>query len=202
MRLFIKLHLAHGAKILILLNYFFMFIFRFTFLYEICRKNLRKKLSNDSDDSLCNVHFISLKIEFVDLSQQIYHADAVFAVLVDKSPFNVNPLTYLFLSTFQAYKTPGSISGRGQNIYNCDYGQDPPRGQVCDVDIKSWAPCVQENYYSYHKSSPCIFLKLNKIFGWVPHFYNDSGNLPGNMPQDLQSFISETAAKEPLAVSE
>lgn len=102
---------------------------------------------------------------------------------------------------FTAYKTPGSVSGRGQNIYNCDYGQDPPRGQVCDVDIKSWAPCVQENHYNYHRSAPCIFLKLNKIFGWVPHFYNDSSRLPSNMPKDLQSFINETATKEPMTVS-
>lgn len=101
---------------------------------------------------------------------------------------------------FAAYKTPGSISGRGQNIYNCDYGQEPPRGQVCDVDIKSWAPCVQENHYNYHRSAPCIFLKLNKIFGWTPHFYNESTNLPQNMPKDLKSFIGGVAEKEPLAV--
>lgn len=95
------------------------------------------------------------------------------------------------------YKTPGSISGRGQNIYNCDYGQEPPRGQVCDVDIKSWAPCVQENFYNYHRSAPCIFLKLNKIFGWVPHFYNESSRLPDGMPRDLKEFINTTAIKEP-----
>lgn len=99
-----------------------------------------------------------------------------------------------------AYKTPGSISGRGQNIYNCDYGQEPPRGQVCDVDIKRWEPCTQENNYNYHKSSPCIFLKLNKIFGWIPHFYNDSTHLPGNMPNELKTHIEEISRKEPHTV--
>lgn len=108
-------------------------------------------------------------------------------------------LIRFFLSS--AYKTPGSISGRGQNIYNCDYGQEPPRGQVCDVDIKSWAPCVQENFYNYHRSAPCIFLKLNKIFGWVPHFFNDSTNLPDLMPKDLKEFINTTAIREPHTVS-
>jgi sodium/potassium-transporting ATPase subunit beta len=99
------------------------------------------------------------------------------------------------------YKTPGSISGRGQNIYNCDYGQEPPRGQVCDVDIKAWAPCVQENHYNYHKSSPCIFLKLNKIFGWTPHYYNDTSRLPSNMPRDLKEFINQTASENQLALN-
>lgn len=97
---------------------------------------------------------------------------------------------------FSAYKTPGSISGRGQNIYNCDYGQEPPPGQVCDVDIKSWAPCVQENNYNYHRSAPCIFLKLNKIFGWVPHYYNDSTHLPGNMPDDLKKHVDHIEKNE------
>lgn len=100
-----------------------------------------------------------------------------------------------------AYKTPGSISGRGQNIYNCDYGQEPPRGQVCDVDIKSWTPCTQENHYNYHRSAPCIFLKLNKIFGWIPQFFNDSNSLPGDMPLDLKAHIADTKQKNPNTVS-
>ncbi|KAG5680840.1 hypothetical protein PVAND_010321 [Polypedilum vanderplanki] len=95
------------------------------------------------------------------------------------------------------YKTPGSISGHGQNIYNCDYGQEPPRGQVCDVDIKAWAPCVQENFYNYHHSAPCIFLKLNKIFGWIPDYYRDPNNLPSNMPKDLVDHINNTAVTAP-----
>lgn len=106
-----------------------------------------------------------------------------------------------FFTSFAAYKTPGSISGRGQNIYNCDYGQEPPRGQVCDVDIKSWAPCVQENNYNYHRSAPCIFLKLNKIFGWVPHYYNTTDNLPQNMPDELKKHIEQTSVAEAHTVS-
>lgn len=91
---------------------------------------------------------------------------------------------------FVVYKTPGLTPGRGQNIYNCDYNQPPPKGQVCDVDIKAWSPCTKENNYSYHKSSPCIFLKLNKIYDWIPEFYNSSQNLPQNMPESLKTYIA------------
>lgn len=96
------------------------------------------------------------------------------------------------------YKIPGLTPGRGQNIFNCDYNQPPPKGQVCDVDIKNWAPCNQENNYSYHRSSPCVFLKLNKIYGWVPEYYNDSQALPDGMPDQLKKFIKseETTARE------
>lgn len=82
--------------------------------------------------------------------------------------------------------------GRGQNIYNCDYRNPPPKGQVCDVDIKSWDPCTLENNYSYHKSSPCIFIKLNKIYGWVPEYYNRTDQLPHEMPDHLRQAINDT----------
>lgn len=67
---------------------------------------------------------------------------------------------------------------------------------VCDVDIKQYGPCTLENHYNYHKSAPCIFLKLNKIYGWVPEFYNESSSLPSNMPTDLKDYIKEKEQKE------
>uniref|UniRef100_A0A1L8DF34 Putative sodium/potassium-transporting atpase subunit beta-2 n=1 Tax=Nyssomyia neivai TaxID=330878 RepID=A0A1L8DF34_9DIPT len=95
------------------------------------------------------------------------------------------------------YKTPGLTPGRGQNIYNCDYQRPPPPGQVCDVEIKSWTPCTQENNYNYHKSSPCVFLKLNKIYGWIPEYFNESRNLPEGMPQQLRDLVREEEVKTP-----
>uniref|UniRef100_A0A1B0GI31 Putative sodium/potassium-transporting atpase subunit beta-2 n=1 Tax=Lutzomyia longipalpis TaxID=7200 RepID=A0A1B0GI31_LUTLO len=98
---------------------------------------------------------------------------------------------------YKVYKTPGLTPGRGQNIYNCDYQRPPPPGQVCDVEIKSWTPCTQENNYNYHKSSPCVFLKLNKIYGWIPEYYNDSHYLPDGMPQQLKDLVREEEVKTP-----
>uniref|UniRef100_U5EXA6 Putative sodium/potassium-transporting atpase subunit beta-2 n=1 Tax=Corethrella appendiculata TaxID=1370023 RepID=U5EXA6_9DIPT len=95
------------------------------------------------------------------------------------------------------YKTPGLTPGRGQNIFNCDYQQPPPRGMVCDVDIKNWAPCTQENNYNYHRSAPCIFLKLNKIYGWIPEYFNDSSKLPSKMPTELKDYIKNEEANTP-----
>lgn len=99
------------------------------------------------------------------------------------------------------YKTPGLTSGRGQNIFNCKYTSPPPPGKVCDVNIKDFSHCTQENHYSYHKSSPCIFLKLNKIYGWVPEYYNDTSTLPKEMPQSLVEEIYNTSKTNPTEVS-
>lgn len=89
----------------------------------------------------------------------------------------------------EVYRKPGLTPGRGQNIYNCDYDRPPGKGQVCDVDVKNWKPCVEENNFNYHKSGPCIFLKLNRIFGWTPQYYNDTRGLPAGMPKELKQHI-------------
>lgn len=86
------------------------------------------------------------------------------------------------------YKKP-TTAAAGQNIVNCDFERPPPPGMFCDVDIRTFEPCSEENHFSYHRSSPCIFLKLDKLYGWRPEFYNDTSALPEDMPQDLQSQI-------------
>lgn len=101
----------------------------------------------------------------------------------------------------EVYKKPGLLPGGGQNKQTCDYGQLPAPGKVCDVDIKNWTPCTHDNNYNYHKSAPCIFLKLNKIFGWRPAFYNDTNDLPELMPQDLKAHIASQKEREPKAIN-
>ncbi|CAG5048132.1 unnamed protein product [Parnassius apollo] len=87
------------------------------------------------------------------------------------------------------YKKKGQTAGAGQNFHNCRFDSPPPPGRVCDVDISGWLPCIEENHFSFHKSSPCIFLKLNRIYGWRPEYYNDTQNLPPEMPVELQMHI-------------
>ncbi|KDR20644.1 Sodium/potassium-transporting ATPase subunit beta-2 [Zootermopsis nevadensis] len=97
----------------------------------------------------------------------------------------------------EVYRKPGLTPGRGQNIYNCDYDKPPNENQVCDVIVKNWDPCTQENNFNYHKSAPCIFIKLNKIYDWRPEFYNDTNNLPEKMPRDLKAHIGMLKTERP-----
>lgn len=61
------------------------------------------------------------------------------------------------------YRKPGLTPGVGQNKVTCDYNSPPGEGKVCDVNIDDWNPCTSANHYNYHRSAPCIFLKLNKV---------------------------------------
>ncbi|XP_026327056.1 sodium/potassium-transporting ATPase subunit beta-2-like [Hyposmocoma kahamanoa] len=92
------------------------------------------------------------------------------------------------------YKKKGQTAGAGANIYNCGFRNPPPPGKICDVDIRGWDPCIEENHFSFHLSSPCIFLKLNKIYGWRPEYYNETQSLPDDMPFDLQAHIKNITA--------
>lgn len=107
---------------------------------------------------------------------------------------------FVFVLIIIVYKTPGVTTGRGQNIFNCKYNSPPPPGKVCDVNIKDFKKCTQENNYSYHKSSPCVFIKLNRIYGWVPQYFNNTNYLPNKMPRQLKQKINETDPQEVSAL--
>lgn len=75
------------------------------------------------------------------------------------------------------------------NQKNCDFEELPNAEQVCKLDISKFDECTSENRYGYAKSAPCIFLKLNRIYGWEPEYYNDPNDLPADMPIDLKDHI-------------
>lgn len=83
-----------------------------------------------------------------------------------------------------------------KNIEDCQQANQPPPGNVCDVKMdQRWKHCVEHYGYDYNSQNggPCIFLKLNKIYGWSPEFYNATA-LPGDMPQTIQDKIRSNSA--------
>lgn len=77
----------------------------------------------------------------------------------------------------------------------------PTAGKVCKVDTKNaFGPCNKNNNYGFLEKKPCIFLKLNKIFSWLPEYY-DKNDLPDKMPQDLKEHIKTANTKKLVWVS-
>lgn len=75
---------------------------------------------------------------------------------------------------------------------------------MCKVDIAQFGKCTKAQQYGYKNAAPCIFLKLNKIFGWVPDYYNDINELPEDMPESLKKHIkslNSTAERSQVWVS-
>jgi len=87
------------------------------------------------------------------------------------------------------FLTPYLATSEGKNSVNCDFGKPPKPGMVCNVNLNDFGPCSPKENYGYNTSSPCIFLKLNRIYNWVPETYNDKNNLPEDMDKDLKERI-------------
>ena len=106
--------------------------------------------------------------------------------------FCVN-LFYGFSFFFTAYNE-STHSGK-----LCSFNQTHNANDVCNVDINQFGPCSPKNSYGYNNNRPCVFLKLNKIFNWVPEYYDDIKELPDNMPNELKEHIKSV---QPFEVRE
>lgn len=101
--------------------------------------------------------------------------------------YYINNLTLLL----SEYYVPSKIEKGSGQIKTCSYFDypDPQVNEVCEVDVRDWGDCNKDQYFNYHKNSPCIFLKLNKIYGWIPDYYDNPNDLPAEMPYQLKDHI-------------
>lgn len=76
---------------------------------------------------------------------------------------------------------------------HCGFGQVLEPTDVCVVNTDLFGGCSKANNYGYKTNQPCIFLKLNKIFGWIPEVYDKEEK---DMPDDLKKVINETKTEE------
>lgn len=104
----------------------------------------------------------------------------------------------IWVDTINEFLGPYLNEPGHSNRVICNYDKPAPGpGKVCNVDVLGahWGPCTKNTNYGYTASSPCVFLKLNRIFGWKPEVYDDPNNLPEDMPTDLVNRIKLAAKK-------
>ncbi|CAL8102811.1 unnamed protein product [Calicophoron daubneyi] len=46
--------------------------------------------------------------------------------------------------------------------------------KVCRFSLDNLGPCSRSNHYGYPAGTPCILLKINKVYGWLPDIENKS----------------------------
>lgn len=92
----------------------------------------------------------------------------------------------------EPYKTP-----KGKGV-DCAGGEaNTGEGEYCKFDLASLGECAEANY-GFDTNSPCLILKLNKIYGLVPDYYNSSVD---DMPDDLKTRIDAAQEKNQIWVS-
>jgi len=84
------------------------------------------------------------------------------------------------------YRDPGTT---GENLENCQ-GREPQPDKVCiyriDDLFKISSNCSEKEDFGFKYGTPCVALKINKIFGWKPEPYQNNKFPPG-FPDDLRS---------------
>lgn len=88
------------------------------------------------------------------------------------------------------------MSSSGEYFTSCSFDKWPAENKVCNFDIKLLGTdCTKEEHFGYERGKPCIILKLNRIYGWVPEPYDDPNNLPAAMPTELKEYIKHRGAE-------
>lgn len=91
------------------------------------------------------------------------------------------------LSAFiQKYRETGNT---GENLVSCN-GGPAPEGKACILRVDdiytASSNCSQPESFGYKYGTPCVALKINKIYGWKPIPYENS-KFPDKFPLDLRS---------------
>merc|ERR1712088_1204627 len=82
-----------------------------------------------------------------------------------------------------------------ENGLDCASGSAATEGKFCKFDLSKLGPCGQANTnYGFDSDSTCLVLKLNKIFGLEHEYYDNTDELPEEMPAELKERIKAAVA--------
>ena len=99
----------------------------------------------------------------------------------------------------QDYKNPNYATDQDGRAVECgDQGQNSPgEGSVCKIDQDALfkGPCKNETAYGFRDGTPCILLKLNKIFNWKPVPYTNSSLMPDDIPESIKNAFDNNLAE-------
>lgn len=79
-------------------------------------------------------------------------------------------------------------SSAAQKPCNFTYKATGP-DDVCKFNLTDLGTCFTHTKETYVNRQPCVFIKLNKIFGWQPTYYENESELPREVPQELRHRI-------------
>ncbi|XP_004929151.1 sodium/potassium-transporting ATPase subunit beta-2 [Bombyx mori] len=95
----------------------------------------------------------------------------------------------------EPYRKKSLLPNGGHNQIECG-DVKPPRLMVCAFNTSQFGPCSQEEGYGYANRTPCLIVKLNRLYDWNPEFYDDPAHLPHDMPPDIKEYIANATPQE------
>ncbi|XP_967342.1 sodium/potassium-transporting ATPase subunit beta-1 [Tribolium castaneum] len=166
-----------------LLVFYSIFYICLAALFAICMKGLTATLSDKEpkwklEESLIGT---SPGLGFRPISNNTQEGSLIWYNLKDVQT------TQKWVRLVDQFLQPYKVQQIGKNYQQCDYEIAVKEGHVCAVEVDKFGPCTAENNYGFNSTSPCVFLKLNRIFGWVPDYVTQPES---EMPDDLKEIIT------------
>jgi len=79
-----------------------------------------------------------------------------------------------------------------KRMKTCDYSTELKKDEFCEFKVSELGTqCTKERNFGYEAGQPCIIVKLNNIFNWVPEVYHSVDDLPKNMPEPVRMQIEK-----------
>lgn len=158
-------------------------------LFAVCMKGLLATLNNEKPRWILEESLIGTNpgLGFRPISEDTNEKSLIWYSSSD--PSSVQKWTGLLDKFLEEYRNSSLLPNGGRNQQICNYDKPAKAGHVCAVDVNDWGPCSPRQQYGFNNSAPCIYIKLNRIYGWVPEYYNDTENLPSEMPPTLVNHI-------------
>lgn len=94
-----------------------------------------------------------------------------------------------WVSNLNEYLTPYRERDTGGIVQNCGLEQ-ASKDRACHFEFKTGPehPCSPERKYGYPEGMPCVLIKLNRIYDWVPESYDEP-------PPDLAKLVKKQFEK-------
>ena len=87
----------------------------------------------------------------------------------------------------------GTYTNKGKQCSETDKVESGS-GEACHFNLAALGPCNTKGH-GYDIAQPCIFLKLNRIYGVSNDPYNDPEDLPEEMPANLKEHIKSRSTR-------
>merc|ERR1711962_504336 len=96
-----------------------------------------------------------------------------------------------------AYKT--IEDNKNKDLVDCNFEElKPGNNQYCRVKSADLMKeqCTLDTKYGFETGTPCLLLKLNRIYGWLPEPYENVTDMPSEAPHSLTKEIETLTNKE------
>jgi sodium/potassium-transporting ATPase subunit beta len=92
---------------------------------------------------------------------------------------------------------------KNSDIVECNFNQPPGPGQICQVNVEELfqGSCKNETEYGFKSGTPCMAVKINKIYDWKPEPYQNWTDLKdAGAPKWLVDYVKEKhEIQDPMA---